>query len=474
MRKKECDLPANGWKPRDYQLDAWKAMEAGTKLISLWWHRRSGKDELAMQRTAVAAFERPGAYWHLLPEADQARRVIWDVINPQTGRRRVDEIFPMEIRQSTRNTDMFIRFTNGSTWQLIGSDNYDSLIGAPPVGIVFSEWARSSPLAWGYLSPILAENNGWAIFATTPQGKNHAWKTHNALKSDPNSYASERTVDDTGVFTPAALAAERQRLNDIYGEAMGLALFQQEYYCSAEAAIIGSIYGEEVTALKNSGRIGCEPANTLVHTAWDIGHSDATAIWWFQVSGHEIRILDYEEANLQDLGYYSERVKGRRIRSELGSWAYGHQPIQWGEEIEDLDYRRGYAYGTHFLPHDAANKTLSASGYSVEDILRKSLGNVRVVEETRTGFSSAAKTAAIAALRRSRVSQRAVHGLETLAEYRYSYDENRNILSATPLHNDASHCADAFRVLALSEGKVTLTPSQPKLAPIRYPRSGVA
>ena len=62
---------------------------------------------------------------------------------------------------------MFIEFRSGSTWQVVGSDNYNSIVGAPPIGIVFSEWAIANPMAWAYLAPILEENGGWALFIYT-------------------------------------------------------------------------------------------------------------------------------------------------------------------------------------------------------------------------------------------------------------------------------------------------------------------
>jgi hypothetical protein len=153
------ELPA-GWAPRGYQKKLWQYLEHGGKRADVAAHRRWGKDDIALNRAACAAFERVGTYWHMLPEAAQARKAIWDAINPHTGRRRIDEAFPKELRANTREQDMLIRFVNGSTWQVLGSDNYDSLVGSPPVGVVFSEWALAKPDAWTYTRPILAENGG--------------------------------------------------------------------------------------------------------------------------------------------------------------------------------------------------------------------------------------------------------------------------------------------------------------------------
>ena len=172
----------NNWQPRDYQRPAWDYLEKGGKLAYVIAHRRWGKDDIALHWTACAAFDRVGTYWHLLPQASQARKAVFEAINPHTGLRRIDEAFPRELRETTRENEMFIRFKNGSTWQVVGSDNYDSLVGSPPVGVVMSEWALAKPQAWAYLRPILKENGGWAAFITTPRGRNHCHRMFLSLQ----------------------------------------------------------------------------------------------------------------------------------------------------------------------------------------------------------------------------------------------------------------------------------------------------
>ena len=113
-------------------------------------HRRWGKDEICLNVTRKHAFDRPGSYWHCLPEYAQGRKAIWTAVNAQTGKKRIDEAFPDEIRERVNNQEMFIEFKNGSTWQVIGSDRYDSTVGAGTAGIVYSEWALANPSASGY------------------------------------------------------------------------------------------------------------------------------------------------------------------------------------------------------------------------------------------------------------------------------------------------------------------------------------
>jgi hypothetical protein len=93
----------------------------------------------------------------MLPEASQARKTIWEAINPHTGKRRIDEALPPALRDTTRENEMIIHLKVRVIWQVVGSDNYNSLVGAPPIEVVFSEWALDNPAAWGFLRPVFAE-----------------------------------------------------------------------------------------------------------------------------------------------------------------------------------------------------------------------------------------------------------------------------------------------------------------------------
>ncbi|MEL7226002.1 MAG: hypothetical protein AAGL17_14415, partial [Cyanobacteria bacterium J06576_12] len=166
-------------------------------------HRRWGKDEIALKATRKLALTRPANYWHCLPEYAQARKALWDSVNPHTGKRRILETFPPEILDGKPNDqEMRLRFVNGSTWQLIGSDRYDATVGSSPAGIVYSEWALANPSAWGYHRPMVEENNGWAAFITTPRGNNHCKAMFDMAMQSDNWFAELSTVDDTGALTP--------------------------------------------------------------------------------------------------------------------------------------------------------------------------------------------------------------------------------------------------------------------------------
>jgi phage terminase large subunit len=179
-------LPAftlpNNWEPRSYQEPLLRFLTNGGKRACLVWRRRSGKDDLALNWAAVASQERVGDYWHMLPEQSQARKAIWDAVNPHTGVRRID--LPIEMRAITREAEMMIRMKNGSTWRLVGSDNYNSLVGSSIAGCTFSEWALADPRADAFIRPMLTESGGWVLYITTPRGRNHAFKTLEMARKD--------------------------------------------------------------------------------------------------------------------------------------------------------------------------------------------------------------------------------------------------------------------------------------------------
>lgn len=412
----------NNWKPRDYQLPAWSYLENGGRHAELIWRRRSGKDEIALHRAACAAFERVAGYWHMLPEYAQARKAIWDAVNPHTGKRRIDEAFPHELRANTREQDMQIVFKNGSTWQVVGSDNYNRLVGSTPAGIVYSEWALANPSARAYLRPILAENNGWQIFITTPRGKNHAYQTYKAALANPHSFAQLLTAENTGGFTPEQLEIERQEYIATYGEDHGNALFEQEYFCSFEAAILGSYYAKELADVAAQGRRGHFPVdhNFPVQTAWDIGKTDDTSIWFYQQTFDGLRVVDFHSSHGKDVDFYVELLAGKDYKIEWINLPHDAKQKRLGmpRTVEQQLRDAGKKYGW---------KVLTLSNQSIQD-----------------GIQAARKTFPVCYFHEETCEP----GLEALAQYRREWDDDKKCFSNNPVHDWTSHPADAFRYLA--------------------------
>jgi len=245
----------NKWVPRWYQRPLWDYLETGGRFAIEIAHRRWGKDEVVLHRTACASHERVGNYWHCLPEYEQARKAIWTAVNPHTGIRRIDEAFPEELRAGKDEQQMFIRFKNGSTWQVIGSDRYNSLVGAGVIGVTFSEWALANPSAWGYIRPMIEENNGWAAFITTPRGANHAKAMYEMAQKSKGWFAEVSNITKTGALSPDQVEQALAEYQALYGDDFGKAQFEQEYLCSWNAAILGSFYAGEMARVRAEGRI---------------------------------------------------------------------------------------------------------------------------------------------------------------------------------------------------------------------------
>lgn len=411
------------WTPRPYQLDLWRYLQAGGLRADVAAHRRWGKDEVALHWTASRMVTRPGVYWHMLPETAHARKAIWEAVNPHTGRRRIDEAFPRALRASTRGGDMRIELKNGSVWQVAGSDNYDRLVGASPLGVVFSEWALAKPEAWTYLRPILAENGGWALFLWTPRGRNHAVRAFESRSRDPAWFTLKSPATHTDVFTAEQLAREEADLVAETGSAEeGRARFATEYLVAFDAPAPGAYYGAVLAEADKAGRITTVPhdPSLRVDTAWDLGIDDATAIWFLQEAGREVRVIDYFETSGEGLQAI--------VRQALAD--------------------RPFLYGRHYLPHDVRVRELGAAGRSRLETLA-GLGVSPV--EVCPAADPEDRVHAVRQMIPMTVfdARRCAAGLDRLRAYRKRWSPALKTFSG-PLHDGASHAADALGLFALN------------------------
>lgn len=417
----------NNWAPRAYQRPAWDYLEGGGRHAELVWARRHGKDEIALHRTAVAAFERVANYWHMLPEAAQARKAIWAAVNPHTGTRRIDEAFPHALRAATRDQEMQIVFKNGSSWQVVGSDNFNSLVGSAPAGIVYSEWALANPTARAYLRPIIAENGGWQIFITTPRGRNHAYTTLKAAQKTPGSFAQVLDATQTGVFSADQLKIELQAYIDEFGEDYGRAKFEQEYLCSFEAANLGAILARAIGIAEKDGRVSDEvefdPYGAPLDISADIGRRD-TATWWFwqpKIGGYSV--VDHDSGWGIDADEWCVRLKERIAQYKRA----GHKT----------------ALGTIWLPHDARAKTFAAKRSAVE-IFIDHFGTEHVAITPNSRISDRVNAARVLISRVEFHETKCQRGLDGLRAWSYEYDDEAKIFSSDPKHDWASHDGDGF------------------------------
>jgi phage terminase large subunit len=189
-------------------------------------------------------------------------------------------------------------------------------------------------------------------------------------------------------------------------------------------------------------RVPYDPG-VLVYTAWDLGIGDPTAIWFCQTVGRERRLIDYYEASGSDMAHYAGVLKAR-----------------------------GYNYGGHILPHDAAQEEIT-SGKSVKGSL-ESLGvkPLHVLPQPRNiedGINTARLTIPTCVWDAGKCER----GIEALKLYRYEYDEKLATLKNRPVHDWTSHAADAFRYLCVGLDKGYGKTSSLS-GPINYPKIGVA
>ena len=371
-----------------------------------------------MNFLASRAVQEVGVYWHMLPSAAQARKVIWNGIDGN-GRRIIDQAFPPEIVTQRREDEMMLRLFNGSVIQLVGSDNYDSLVGAGTKGVVFSEYAIADPRSWDYIRPMLMENGGWAIFISTPRGRNHFHKLHTGA---PESWFTERlTVNDTfredgvtRIFTAENVEEERN-------SGMAEEMIQQEYFSSWEGGLEGSFYMQEMNNLRDN-RFGHHPhapySNAI--SVWDLGVRDATAIGIFHSMPDGAPLLT---------DTIIDRNKGldtyiRHLRNTPYSFHYHFAP----HDIEQREYTTG----------KSRRELAERMGISFD--VTPNISREDGINQTRAFLNNLWVN--------DTPSNRIV--LDHLSAYRREFDPKRNVYKDTPLHDYTADVADMIRYAALN------------------------
>jgi phage terminase large subunit len=400
-------------------------------------HRRWGKDEIVLHGFRDLSRQRVGTYWHCFPEYAQARKAIWNGINGHTGKRRIDEAFPPEIRKRINDNDMFIETVWGSTWQLLGSDRYDATVGSGPIGVAYSEWALCNPAAWAYHKPMIEETNGVAAFITTPRGNNHAKTMYDRAKGNDHWFAELSSVTDTEALSPAQLAESLAEYRDLYGIDLGRALFEQEYYCSFNGAMVGAYWGAEMAEAERQGRIRKVEINWdyPVHTAWDLGKAANNPIWCFQVIDGVPRIVDFYRPESDDLE-------------------------DWCKWLDDKGY-----HGNDYVPHDAMHINWGAkrTRYDTLKLLGRRPKMVAMVS-VADGINAGRQTIKQAVFDKDRCEL----GIEGLKNYRREWDDDLKRFRDNPVKDWAEHIGSSWRYLGLAwkEEATALTPPPPKKEPI--------
>ena len=396
------------YKPRDVFLDFHERQERWAVIVA---HRRCGKTVSCINELIYKALvenKEDGRYAYLAPYYAQAKSIAFDYLMK----------FSQPVRANHNVSELWVELINGARIRLFGADNADSLRGLYLDGVVLDEYADMKPSIWGaVLRPLLSDRKGWAVFIGTPKGHNQFWEVYNNATKDPDWYCKTLRASQTGLIPEEELAdAAKIMTQDQY---------LAEWECDFESAIMGAYYGKEMRQLTDQGRITDIEYDPMfsVHTAWDLGYSDDTAIWWFQVVHGEIRMLDYHSSNGQPVAFYSGIIQSR-------------------------EKERGYIYGTHYLPHDAKAKTLASNRSIIEQLSDKiALKSMKIVPSLSLQDGIQATRLA---LTRAWFDHRCEDGIECLRQYQREYDEDKKVFRDKPRHDWTSHGADAFRMLSIA------------------------
>ncbi len=375
-------------------------------------HRRAGKTVAAINdiiRAALMCRSPLPLFGYVAPYRSQAKSVAWDYLKH----------FSRPVAKDTNESDLIVELMTGARIRLFGADNADSMRGLGFDGVYLDEYGDFKPSVWGnVVRPALSDRQGWCVFGGTPKGKNQFWDIYQTAKRLPDEWFSmSLTAGMSGILPEGELAAARAQLSPDQ--------YQQEYFCSFEAAIMGAFYGVEMREATDAGRItavGYDDA-VPVHTAWDLGYRDDTAIWFYQVIRGEIHVIDHYSVSGATIGDIAKVVLAKPWRDH---------------------------YGRHHLPHDARAKTLAAEGKSIIEQLAVHLGinSLSIVPDLSVQDGIQAVRAMLP--RAWFDAEKCADGIEALRQYQREYDEDKKAFRQTPRHDWCSHAADAFRMLAVA------------------------
>ena len=372
-------------------------------------HRRAGKTVACINDLIRRAFvddKVNGRYAYIAPYYSQAKSIAWDYLLRYTE----------DVRVNANASELWVELLNGARIRLFGADNPDALRGLYLDGVILDEVADMRPRVWGeIIRPLLADREGWAVFIGTPKGHNffyEIWKTANASDS---WFATSIKASTSGLIKAEELKDASQGMTDDQ--------YEQEFECSFEAAILGAYYGKELKILEESGRIASVgyDRSLPVFTAWDLGYHDDTAIFFYQVTHSEIHVIDYYSGSGLAIEDYAQAVTSK-----------------------------GYKYERHYLPHDARAKTLASGGKSVIEQLANHLGISKLAIVPSLSVQDGIQAARVMLPRVWFDKDNCESAVELLKQYQREWDEDKKAFRDKPRHDNTSHCADAFRMMAVA------------------------
>lgn len=427
----QITVPYN-FTPRPYQLELFQALDGvegrpETKKNRAIYilHRRGGKDLTCACYMFKEMMRKVGMYFYVFPYYSQGRKVFWEQ-RDKDGIRILERLGNLDKRiiDTINNQEMMLRLKNGSTLRVIGADQIDNLRGASCQGVVFSEFAFTNMDVWTHLfSPILGESGGWAIFNSTPNGRNHLYTLYKQAQSWDNWYVAKLSVEDTGQINNPSVREEIEQLRALGQENT----INQEYYCRFTALPSGSYFGEAINQAYEEGRIGDYPYdnNNWVDTFWDLGFDHNTAVWFRQIKQDRIVLIDYFDDRNKDLTYYVEMLRNK-----------------------------GYRYRTHYLPWETSSKTIH-SPTSTQELFMNLCSRAGIADDVkvvpRVQQIQNGILCTLARFGKYHFNESTCEdGIEKLMQYKRRYDRKKGIFMKEPVADESSDTADALRQEAQS------------------------
>lgn len=326
------------------------------------------------------------------------------------------------------------------------SRNLSSIKGIGKILLAWLDEAEDvSDEAFTILLPTIREEGSELWITWNPGSKRSAVHKRFRLPNDPLIKIVEMNWRDNPKF-PEKL--NRERLRDLKDRPEDYDWIWEGGFRSFTS---GAVWGKELLAAKNNGQICRVPHVPGVHvyTAWDIGRSDATAIWFWQFIGGEVRIIDYLCASFKTPDWFVSQMLGQEISIDIEQ---DQIKVKKGKVIDEAQHRKEYDYGTLWLPHDAFAKTFAAKGKSVQEQLAAVFGWGLIQKVPSLSVDDGIKAA------RKIISKcywdeplegEEDSGFDALCAYRYDWSDDRGKYSDKPKHDWASNPADAFRYLAI-------------------------
>ncbi len=382
-------------------------------------HRRAGKTVACINDLldgTLRCTKPDPRFAYIAPLYTQAKDVAWGYVKR----------YGLTIPGARENeSELRLDLPGGRRMRLYGADNYDRLRGGYLDGVILDEYADMDPRAWSeVIRPMLADRQGWALFIGTPKGKNAFWDVWDRAGTEPNWFRTMLKASETGLLPQEELDDARR--------VMTPEQYEQEFECSFDAAIIGAYYGKEMSAAaERITRVPHDPA-VEVETWWDLGIGDSTAVWFVQRVNSEIRFIDYIEASGEGLPFYAKALR-----------------------------ERPYLYSRHVLPHDVEVRELG-TGKSRKEMLG-GLGMQNIVVAPKLPIDDGIQAVRMLLPRAWFDAEKCKQGVEALKQYRRDWDDKLKVFRSHPLHNWASHGADAART-----GAVVDPPPSTWAAPIKY------